>query len=147
MVLAFLKKWWVESDFKAPNLPLSVRLKGSGCHYTVFITILEQNRWNSCQSSTKFSEVNVKNTFTSHIDKKKYFWHFCWLPYLYTFSLYENASFIIVSAETGYISTRSWYGDKVIKKYLRNMKLSLSGKVPENTHIWLFLLIFHTTVS
>jgi hypothetical protein len=27
---AFLKKWWVESDFKAPNLPLSLRLKGSG---------------------------------------------------------------------------------------------------------------------
>ena len=26
------------------------------------------------------------------------------------------------------------------------MKLSLSGKVPENTHIWLFLLIFHTSV-
>jgi hypothetical protein len=88
---------------------------------TVFITILEQNRYNSCQSSTKFSEeggisivdnlhqqprvtwsilttkVNVKNTFTSHIDKK-YFWHFCWLPYLYAFSLYENPSFIIVSA-------------------------------------------------
>ena len=37
---------------------------------TVFITILEQNRLNSCQSSTKFSEVNVKNTFTSHIDKQ-----------------------------------------------------------------------------
>jgi hypothetical protein len=34
---------------------------------TVFITILEQN---SCQSSTKFSEVNVKNNFTSHINKK-----------------------------------------------------------------------------
>jgi hypothetical protein len=31
------------------------------------------------------------------------------LLYLYTFSLYENASFIIVSAETEYISTRSWY--------------------------------------
>jgi hypothetical protein len=30
---AFLKKWWVELDFKAPNLPLSFRLKGSGCHY------------------------------------------------------------------------------------------------------------------
>jgi hypothetical protein len=30
---AFLKKWWVESDFKAPNLPFSLRLKGSGCHY------------------------------------------------------------------------------------------------------------------
>jgi hypothetical protein len=32
LVQAFLKKWWVESDFKAPNLPLSLRLKGSGCH-------------------------------------------------------------------------------------------------------------------
>jgi hypothetical protein len=29
--------------------------------------------------------------------------------YLYTFSLYENPSFIIFSAETDYISTRSWY--------------------------------------
>jgi hypothetical protein len=27
------KKWWVESDFKAPNFPLSLRFKGSGCHY------------------------------------------------------------------------------------------------------------------
>ena len=33
MVQAFLKIWWVESDFKAPNLPLSLRFKGSGCHY------------------------------------------------------------------------------------------------------------------
>ena len=30
-------------------------------------------------------------------------------PDLYIFSLYENPSFIIVSAETEYISTRSWY--------------------------------------
>jgi hypothetical protein len=29
--------------------------------------------------------------------------------YLYTFSLYENASLIIFSAETEYISTRYWY--------------------------------------
>jgi hypothetical protein len=29
--------------------------------------------------------------------------------YLYTFSLYENPSFIIFSAETEYIATRSWY--------------------------------------
>jgi hypothetical protein len=43
LVQAFLKKWWVESDFKAPNLPLSLRLKGSGAvTITVFITILEQ---------------------------------------------------------------------------------------------------------
>jgi hypothetical protein len=32
LVQAFLKKWRVESDFKAPNLPLSLRFKGSGCH-------------------------------------------------------------------------------------------------------------------
>ena len=32
LVQAFLKKWWVESDFKAPNLPLSLRFKGSGRH-------------------------------------------------------------------------------------------------------------------
>jgi hypothetical protein len=25
LVQAFLKKWWVESDFKAPNFPLSLR--------------------------------------------------------------------------------------------------------------------------
>ncbi len=27
LVQAFLKKWWVESDFKATNLPISIRLK------------------------------------------------------------------------------------------------------------------------
>jgi hypothetical protein len=40
---------------------------------------------------------------------KKFFWHLSWLLYLYTFSLCENASLIIVSAEREYISTRSWY--------------------------------------
>jgi hypothetical protein len=33
LVQAFLKKLWIESDFKAPNLPLSLRLKVSGFHY------------------------------------------------------------------------------------------------------------------
>jgi dissimilatory sulfite reductase (desulfoviridin) alpha/beta subunit len=33
LVQAFLKKWRVESDFKGPNLPLSLRFKGSGCHH------------------------------------------------------------------------------------------------------------------
>jgi hypothetical protein len=36
MVQAFLKKWWVESDFKAPNLPLSLQFKGSAVTVTVF---------------------------------------------------------------------------------------------------------------
>jgi hypothetical protein len=114
---------------------------------TVFITILEQNRWKSSQRSAKFSEeggtsivnhlqqqprvtwsilttkVNVKNTFTSHIDKI-YFWHFCWLPYLYTFSLHENPSFIIVSAETEYISTKYWYRNiNFIRDRIRRISL------------------------
>jgi hypothetical protein len=28
LVQAFPKKWWVESDFTAPDLPLPLRLKG-----------------------------------------------------------------------------------------------------------------------
>jgi dissimilatory sulfite reductase (desulfoviridin) alpha/beta subunit len=30
---AFPEKFKLESDFKAPNLPLALRLKVSGCHY------------------------------------------------------------------------------------------------------------------
>jgi hypothetical protein len=33
LIQAFLKKWWIELDFKVPNLPLSLRLKGSGCQW------------------------------------------------------------------------------------------------------------------
>jgi hypothetical protein len=40
LVQAFLKKWWVESDFKVPNLPLSLQLKVSGCHYNSIYNIL-----------------------------------------------------------------------------------------------------------
>jgi hypothetical protein len=43
LVQAFLKKWWVESDFKAPNLPLSLRLKVSGCEYTHFAFAIQYN--------------------------------------------------------------------------------------------------------
>jgi hypothetical protein len=41
----------------------------------------------------------MSKTILRHTLIKKYFWHFCWPPYLYTFSLDENASFIIVSAD------------------------------------------------
>jgi hypothetical protein len=44
LVQAFLKKWWVESDFKAPNIPLSLRLNVPAITITVFITMLEQTR-------------------------------------------------------------------------------------------------------
>ena len=33
LVQAFLEKSWVESDFTAPNLPISLRFKDSGCLY------------------------------------------------------------------------------------------------------------------
>ena len=62
-------------------------------------------------NSTIFGDVNVKNIFTSHIDKKIISLTFFLTFYLYTFSLYENASLIIVSAEIGvfvvYIDTGS----------------------------------------
>jgi hypothetical protein len=46
LVQAFLNKWWLESDFKAPNLPLSLRFKGScqeyeqSCIYQLDVYIL-----------------------------------------------------------------------------------------------------------
>jgi hypothetical protein len=45
----------------------------------------------------KLSEVNVKDTFTSHIDKQIFLTFFL-TPYLYTFSLYENpiSTFILL---------------------------------------------------
>jgi hypothetical protein len=51
----------------------------------------------------------MSKTLLRHILMKKIFLTFLLKPYLYTFSLYENPSFIIFSAETGYISTRSCY--------------------------------------
>jgi hypothetical protein len=70
----------------------------------------------------------MSKTLLRHTLIKKYFWHFCWLPYLYTFSLFENASFIIVSPETEYISTRSWYRNinyKEVNKNVKNIFLSM----------------------
>jgi hypothetical protein len=61
---------------------------------TVFITILEQNRWNSCQSSTKFSEVNVKNTLTSHIDKKIFLTFLLTFLSLYIFTIWKCTSLL-----------------------------------------------------
>jgi hypothetical protein len=144
LVQAFLKKWWVESDFKAPNLPLSLRLKVSGCHYNSIYNNIwtkqvkqlskqHQIQWNKCQ----------RHIFTSHIDKK-IFSHFCWLPYLYTFSLYENPSFIIFSAETEYISTRSWYRninflrDRIRRIFL--IAIFLSQDTVSKTIYWIYRL-------
>jgi hypothetical protein len=40
LVQVFPKKWWVESNFTAPNLRLPLRLKGSGCHYNSIFIVL-----------------------------------------------------------------------------------------------------------
>jgi hypothetical protein len=57
LVQAFPKKWWVESDFTAPNLPFPLRLKGSVCHYNSIFTILGQIRYNSSQRSTLWKSI------------------------------------------------------------------------------------------
>jgi hypothetical protein len=54
----------------------------------------------------------MSKTILRHILIKKIFLTFLLTPYLYTFSLYENPSFIIFSAETEYMATRSWYRNK-----------------------------------
>ena len=72
--------------------------------------------------------MNVKNIFTSHIDKKTFLTFLFLTTYLYTFSLYENPSLIIFSAVTEYISIRYWY---------RNINFSiLFGKVVSEEKIF-----------
>jgi hypothetical protein len=52
--------------------------------------------------------LHLRNRLLTLIKKKKLTFLFL-TTYLYTFSLCENPSFMIFSAETEYISTRSWY--------------------------------------
>jgi hypothetical protein len=71
LIQAFLKKWWVESDFKAPNLPLSLRLKVSGCHYNSIynntwtkqvkqLSNQHQTQWSKCVMVTDAYSLNNK---------------------------------------------------------------------------------------
>jgi hypothetical protein len=80
-----------------PNIPASPA-------YGVYISQLIRY----ARASSNYSDFQKRHTFTSHIDNK-IFLTFLLTPYLYTFSLCENPSFIIFSAEMEYISTRSWY--------------------------------------
>jgi hypothetical protein len=70
----------------------------------------------------------MSKTLLRHTLIKKIFLTFLLTPYLYTFSLYENPSFIIFSAETEYIWTRSKgtqyitrvkFGLKIVIKIIR----------------------------
>jgi hypothetical protein len=68
---------------------------------------------------------------------------------LYTFSLYENPSFIIFSAETEYISTRSWYRninflrDRIRRNFFRNAcTKSGSLRFSQFSGCWLILSVY-----
>jgi hypothetical protein len=61
LVQAFLKKWWVESDFKAPNLPLSLRFKGF-CYYPYLgrkTTLIAVTMCISFSTSTKWFSTGM----------------------------------------------------------------------------------------
>jgi hypothetical protein len=66
LVQAFLKKWWVESDFKVPNLPLSLRLKGSGV-----IWYFEPHGKLTPGSIYHMTPAVIKDNKTNRMDKKK----------------------------------------------------------------------------
>jgi hypothetical protein len=60
LVQGFPKKWWGESDFTAPNIPLPLQLKDSGCHYNSIFSNTEtayylyfNSAWSLCV------EVNI----------------------------------------------------------------------------------------
>ena len=63
MVQAFLKKWWVESDFKAPNLPLALRFKGSDCHYNSIYYKIKDKRLQGKVTKT----IHEKNEFEKRL--------------------------------------------------------------------------------
>ena len=90
MVQAFLKKWWVESDFKAPNLPLSLRLKVSRCHYNSIYnnTWTKQVKQFSKQHQTQWSKCQ-KHFYVTHW-KKYIFDIFVDTLSLYIFTIWKS---------------------------------------------------------
>jgi hypothetical protein len=91
--------------------------------------------------------INIAKLFYWKIYQKKYPWHFL-TSFLYTFSLYENASLIIFSAETAYISTRSWYRNinfktlSELKSEFHNRYAQLSEQLKELVKINCLYLYF-----
>ena len=89
MVQTFLKKWWVESDFKAPNLPLSLRLKVSGCHYNS----IYNNTWT--KQVKQYSQEDYISCMTSHYLLP--FFHQCHITVrLLSVSLYNPTALFIL---------------------------------------------------
>ena len=93
MVQAFLKKWWVESDLKAPNLPLSLRLKVSGCHYNSIynntwtkqvkqLSKQHQSQWSKCQRHFYVTHW-YKNIFDIFVDTLSLYIFTIWKSIIY----------------------------------------------------------------
>jgi hypothetical protein len=60
LVQAFLKTWWIESDFKAPNFPLSLRFKVFGCRYNSIYNNTRKGYFLKCKNLPGVSTSNVK---------------------------------------------------------------------------------------
>jgi hypothetical protein len=93
LVQAFLKKWWVESDFKAPNLPLSLRLEVSGCYYNSMYnnTWTKQVKHLSKQHQTQWSK-SQRHFYVTHW-WKKYFDIFVDTLSLYIYAIWKSIAY------------------------------------------------------
>jgi hypothetical protein len=60
----FLKKWWVESDFKVSNLPLSLRLKVSGCHYNSIYNNTSTKQVKQLSNQRQMSKTLLRHTLS-----------------------------------------------------------------------------------
>jgi hypothetical protein len=67
LVQAFLKKWWVESDFKAPHLLLSLRLKVSGCHYNSIYNNTCTKQVKQLSNQRQMSKTLLRHTLNGEI--------------------------------------------------------------------------------
>jgi hypothetical protein len=86
LVQAFLKKWWVELDFKAPNLPLSLRLKISGCHYNS----IYNNTWTKQVKQLSNQRLMSKTLLRHTLIKTNIFDIFVETLSLYIFSIWKS---------------------------------------------------------
>ena len=114
MVQVFLKKWWVESDFKAPNLPLSLRLKVSGCHYNSIYINTWTKQVKQLSKAAPNSVKKMSKILLRHTSIKTIFLTFLLTPYHYPFSLIWSLFFyrcVHVKSNGGNWGHRWWTPD------------------------------------
>ena len=77
LVQAFLKKWWIESDFTAPTSRFHYGSKVPVVTKTAFTTILEKNRQNSSQTVPNSVSNISREPSPSTMSPLKYFNYDC----------------------------------------------------------------------